>query len=334
MNKNDPKNILGLFFTISQQLKNAISNKFFNDVILEEFSSVIFVGMGGSGVAARILAELFNGKFKIPWFFSNDYLVPDWVNEKSLVISISQSGNTEEVFFSSEDAYKKKAQLIVITSGGNLEILARKLNCSIIKIPPVIAPRGAFGNLFGTLISLLKHLNILDVEDKEIEDTITLLEELKSEWIKDDSLPWRIAGYLEKSFPVIYGEENCMNSICFRWVTQLNENSGVLAHSAIQPEMTHNEIIGWRDKNIPAKVLFLCGNQVHPRIALRREIIKKIIPFEYKMIFPPSGLLKWQEAFYFLHLGDIVSVYLAYLNNKDPFDINEIDYLKTEMGKK
>ncbi|MBN1232217.1 MAG: bifunctional phosphoglucose/phosphomannose isomerase [Candidatus Coatesbacteria bacterium] len=334
MNKNDPKDILGLFFTISQQLEYATSEKFFYDINPDEFDSILFVGMGGSGVAARIIAELFNNKFKTPWSFSNDYLVPEWISEKSLVVSISQSGNTEEVYFSTEDAYRKNAKIIIITSGGNLEILARKLNCPIIKIPPVIAPRGAFGNLFGTLLNFLKQMKVIDVETKEIEETIALLEELKSEWTKDDSLPWRIARYLEKSYPMIYGEENYMNSICFRWVTQLNENAGILAHFAMQPEMSHNEIVGWRDKSMPAKILFLCGNQVHPRIALRREIMKKIIPFEYKMIFPPSGLLKWQEAFYFLHLGDIVSVYLAYINNKDPFDINEISCLKMEMGKK
>ena len=41
----------------------------------------------------------------------------------------------------------------------------------------------------------------------------------------------------------------------------------------------------------------------------------------------------WEQAFYFIHLTDWISVYVSDLNHHDPSEVKVIDYLKGELAK-
>jgi len=71
----------------------------------------------------------------------------------------------------------------------------------------------------------------------------------------------------------------------------------------------------------------------HPRVRLRWKITADIfrkaglaqLRIEAPGDFPLTQMLG------LVHLGDFISVYLAFLNGQDPSDIDNINYLKAEL---
>src|SRR3989344_4521318 len=91
---------------------------------------IVVCGMGGSAVSGDLLKILMHNS-KIPVFVVRDYKVPNFVDENTLVFAVSYSGNTEETIAAFEDASRKKAKIVAVTSGGIMGKEAKK----IIKIP-------------------------------------------------------------------------------------------------------------------------------------------------------------------------------------------------------
>ena len=104
---------------------------------------IIIAGMGGSAVGGDLL-RLYMHDSRIPVMTIRDYKLPNFVDENTLVFAVSYSGNTEETLSAFEDAAKKKAKIVAVTSGGQLAEKAKK----VIKIPSGLQPRAALGYLF------------------------------------------------------------------------------------------------------------------------------------------------------------------------------------------
>src|SRR3989344_95087 len=104
---------------------------------------IVVAGMGGSAVGGDLL-RLYMSESKIPVFVVRDYKVPNFVDENTLFFAVSYSGNTEETIAAFDDAQRKKAKIIAVTSGGQLASKAKK----VIKIPLGLQPRAALGYLF------------------------------------------------------------------------------------------------------------------------------------------------------------------------------------------
>ena len=69
-------------------------------------SNIIICGMGGSGIAAKIVFDHVKNKIKLPYYINKDYKLPGFVNKKSLVVVCSYSGNTEEALSCFKEAIK------------------------------------------------------------------------------------------------------------------------------------------------------------------------------------------------------------------------------------
>ena len=52
--------------------------------------------MGGSAITGLLFKEILSDKLSIPVNVNQGYIIPKWVNENTLVIACSYSGNTEE----------------------------------------------------------------------------------------------------------------------------------------------------------------------------------------------------------------------------------------------
>ncbi len=70
--------------------------------------NIIMLGMGGSGIGGLLASSLAFLSAKIPICILSDYNLPAYVNEDSLVISVSYSGNTEETLSAFKEAGEKK----------------------------------------------------------------------------------------------------------------------------------------------------------------------------------------------------------------------------------
>ena len=65
----------------------------------KKFSNILICGLGGSGIGGTIVNDIVSPLSNIPISATKDYSVPNFVDENTLVIASSYSGNTEETIF-------------------------------------------------------------------------------------------------------------------------------------------------------------------------------------------------------------------------------------------
>jgi glucose/mannose-6-phosphate isomerase len=73
-----------------------IGNRFECSDLSTSTANVLIAGLGGSGIGGKIVSQLVADKVQIPVCITHDYEIPIFVNEKTLLIACSYSGNTEE----------------------------------------------------------------------------------------------------------------------------------------------------------------------------------------------------------------------------------------------
>ena len=302
---------------------------------------IVLTGMGGSAIGGDLLRSYLNDSLTIPVTVNRQYVLPAFVDRSTLVIVSSYSGNTEETLSAYRDARRKKARIVCISSGGEVERLARRWGDPLIKIPGGYSPRAALGYSFFPLLLALTRFGLVSSRTGEINETIRLLE-LRAPIFADPTRPGNepmaVAEQLHGSLPIIYAGGDRLDAIVLRWRGQICENAKQLAYGHVFPEMNHNELVGWQelpDLLRQAVVVFLRDKGVHRRIQRREELTKQLVGERAK-----NTLEVWSEGksylarlFSLVYFGDWVSFYLAILNGVDPVPVHAIDLLKSELGK-
>lgn len=296
------------------------------------FEHVLICGLGGSGIGGSILAQLIAEECQFPVLASKDYTVPEFVDPKTLVIACSYSGNTEETLEALDSAVAQGAQIACITSGGKLLEMAQENNWPCIKIPSGYPPRSAFGFSIVQLFKLASEFGMIATGWKsDMEKAIAYLEANQDE-IQRAGL--QLAEGLQHKMPVIYSS-SWLEGVSTRWRQQINENAKKLAWHHYYPEMNHNELVGWRNKNHDLAVVLLTSNFDHDRVTRRMElsqsVFMKLTPHVHHC--SAIGGSKIEQAIYLIHLGDFMSVELADLNGTDSTEVDVIDWLKDELSK-
>ena len=284
----------------------------------------IFVcGMGGSAVGGDLL-RIYMQNSKIPVFVVRDYKVPNFVDENSLVFAVSYSGNTEETISAYQDAVKKKAKIVAVTTGGQLGSMAKK----VIKIPSGMQPRAALGYTFFPVLGVLVNSGIVDVKGREIEEMLDILS--KTEEFK--TVGERIAKKIGKRTPIIYASE-MLGAVAYRWKTQFNENGKVAAFYHVFSEMNHNEIAGYQNINKNDYIaIFIRDKFDNERIKKRMDVTKEIIStrVDVEEVFTRGEFLL-SRIFSGIYYGDFASYYLALANRIDPTPVTVIENLKKKL---
>ena len=120
-----------------------------------KISNVLICGLGGSGIGGTIVSELVAQETNVPITISKGYFIPKFVNEKTLVIISSYSGNTEETLSCLNQALKKKSKIVCITSGGKVAEIAKKKKLDLIVVPDGMPPRACLGYSLTQLLFIL-----------------------------------------------------------------------------------------------------------------------------------------------------------------------------------
>ncbi len=286
-------------------------------------NNIIVAGMGGSAVGGDLL-RLYLHDLRIPVTAIRDYKLPNYVNENTLIFAVSYSGNTEETIAAYEDAAKKKAKIIAVTSGGILREKAAK----VIKIPSGLQPRDALGYLFFPVLGVLVNSGIVNENSAEIAEMLDILSQ------KEDFRQFgeRLAKKIGQKTPIIYASEQ-FSAVAYRWKTQFNENSKVAAFSHVFSEMNHNEIVGYQSMNRDKFIAILIrDNADNERIKKRMDITKEIISqkVDVEEIYT-KGTYLLSRLFSGLYYADFASYYLALQNKIDPTPVHVIENLKKKL---
>ena len=112
--------------TASIEISNGSSLNSFNGNI----NNVLICGLGGSGIGASIISQVVAQDANCPITINKDYKIPAFVNENTLVICCSYSGNTEESLEMLVQAEAKNAVIACVTSGGKLAEIVQSKNCN------------------------------------------------------------------------------------------------------------------------------------------------------------------------------------------------------------
>lgn len=294
---------------------------------------IYVAGLGGSGIGADFVASFIQDECRLPFLVRKGYHVPAFVGPNTLAIASSYSGNTEETLISYDQIKAKGARLLCVASGGKIIDKAKADGYDYIQVPSNWpSPRACLGYSVTAQLWTLHHLGyISDRAIKEVESSITLLRK-ESEDIKTQAKA--IAGRLHHKIPIIYIEDR-MEPVAVRLRQQINENSKALCWHHVVPEMNHNELVGWREKNDALAVLYLRNDDDYSRNAVRMDINKQIISQYAGDIIEvySKGTTMIEKSMYLVHLGDWISWYLAELRGVDALEVKVIDFLKGELAK-
>lgn len=294
-------------------------------------NNVLVCGLGGSGIGGTIASQLLAEVSNVPIHVNKDYEIPAFVNKQTLVIISSYSGNTEETLTMLKAAIAKNAEIVCLTSGGKVEQIAKTNNYNLIVIPDEFPPRAAFGLAFPQLFKFLAHYKIIPNQIEFFEKSIALIEK-ETDAIKTKAKA--LANQLYNKIPVLYSAAP-FEGVMVRFRQQINENSKMLCWHHALPEMNHNELVGWTNKNDDLAVVFFRTEADNYRTQKRIEITKDVVSKYTSNVTEvyAKGNSNIEKAIYLIHLGDWVSLYLANLKHIDPVEVNIITHLKNELAK-
>ncbi len=299
--------------------------------ISRKYSNIVISGLGGSGIGGTIIKDLSSGFSNTPVLVNKDYSIPAFVGPDTLFIASSYSGDTEETLAATEQAIKKGASIICISSGGKLSQIAKAHQLDLLVIPGGSPPRANLGYSLTQLICIFSAAGFLPKEFQQDLEKVPAFLRKNEKNILDQST-W-IAKEIFGKKVVIYSDAS-HEGIAIRFRQQLNENSKNLCWHHVVPEMNHNELVGWTEPTADLAVVFIRNSTDHKRNQHRIEINKGII-----QAYTPSVLEVWAEgenelerALYMIHMVDWTSYFLAKLKGVDIMDIQVIDFLKQKLS--
>lgn len=294
--------------------------------------NIVITGLGGSGIGGTILSELVQSECPVPIIVNKDYFLPEFVNANSLVVISSYSGNTEETLSAMKQAIDKNAQIVCVTSGGEVGAIAEKYKFDTIIIPGGNPPRSCIGYSLVQLFKIIQFNGFVKTDLlNQVKESIALLDGEK-EAIKVEAAI--ISKKLLNKIPVIYSLGSCEGAVV-RFRQQINENSKMLCWHHTLPEMNHNELVGWTEKNDALAVVTFRTSFDYERTIKRYDICKTLFTkYSHSVTdITAKGTSKVEQFFYLINIGDWISCYIADLKNIDAVEVNVITNLKNELAK-
>ena len=300
-------------------------------VDFKDIDNVVFSGMGGSGAIGDLFSSILS-KTNIHTTVVKGYELPKTVDENTLVVITSISGNTIETLTTLESATKKDCSVIAFSSGGSMESFCTKNNVEFRKIPQIHSPRASFPSY---VYSILKTLNsIIPIKKQEITNSLEQLEllskEISSENLSDKNLSLNLANWITGT-PVIYYPWG-LNTAAIRFKNSLQENAKT--HAIIEDiiESGHNGIVSWERPSDMVPIM-IEGKDDHIKTKERWTILRQYFEennITYKEISSLDGgiLSKIMSLIYLL---DYATIYYAARLGIDPSPIKSIDFIKERL---
>ncbi len=292
------------------------------------FENIIFCGMGGSALGGRILKSYIGNK--IPVFVVDDYKLPDFVNEKSLVFAVSYSGYTEETIEALKEALKRKLNIVVVSHGGKMLQAAEENSLPLIKLPEAIQPRMSYGYQVFSILKVLENCSILEKQPGLAENIAVFIGKEK-EGIKNKAKG--ISKKLLNKIPLIYSSKS-LEAAAYKWKKNFNENAKIMAFTNTFPEHNHNELNGFARPNGNFHAIFIRDREDHPKIRKRMEAAKKIAEengIESSLV-DTEGSNLLERIISTIYLGDWASYYLALDYGVDPTPVEIVEKFKKMLG--
>jgi glucose/mannose-6-phosphate isomerase len=308
--------------------------------------NIVFCGMGGSALGARMIDSLCFGQLSIPLEVFNEYHLPRYVNDDTLVVISSYSGTTEETLSDLHDkALAKGAKVFGITTGGSLatELQEKKIPSYIFEPinNPSGQPRMGIGYSAGAFLALLSMLGLIDLKEDDIYSAISAMQEASKHYASEtdvENTAYNLSQKLVGKMPILVSSEHLVGTI-HTIKNQFNESAKTFASSFDLPELNHHLLEGLdhpkTNKDNLHFVFFnshLYTDRIQKRYPITQEVLTKN-GIEHTS-FAPTSTNKLTQVFESLVFGSFVVYYLTKSYEIDPLAIPWVDYFKKALNDK
>jgi len=339
----DKSDMMGLALALPQEILEAVAigNRLDIPEGYGDFSRILAIGMGGSGIPGDFLKALFWEELPMPMVVDRGYTIPRFVDRDTLAFAISYSGNTEETLAAFGAAREAGAKLISVTSGGELLRISSELGVPCLKVPAGRQTRASFGYLVFSLLAVLQKMKVIGDQTGDIQETVQVVEKMRQDLGPSVTIARNpaksLALKLSGKSAILFGTHVHTDVVALRWKQQLNENSKAVARYEVFPELNHNEIVAWDSfHTMPDQMeaVFLRDEQEPSQIRKRIEVTR-----EFLGLRGVSSTEVWSQGRSALarlvslsYYSDFVSLYLALLNDVDPTPVEAIAFFKQKLA--
>lgn len=296
--------------------------------------SVLF-GMGGSAIGADLLRTFTDAETNLQIRPVREPNLPRWVGPAVLAVAVSYSGDTWETLSAFDEAGRRGAPRLAISSGGRLQEKARLEGVPHLRVPAGLAPRAALGYMLGGLLGLFDPAFPASNRDRLDRASKRLVAQVR-ELSAVDGAPARLAARIGTRLPWICASRD-LSAVARRWATQIEENSKRLAHWDVLPESMHNAIVAWdalsRKEAGRYSVVRLEGSADDPSVHERFEYLESVlarkkVPVDSVRFDAVDRLERILSA---VQWGDYLSLALARREGIDPLPVVAIQRMKRQL---
>lgn len=304
--------------------------------------NIVILGMGGSGIGGEMAASLAASESEVPIAIVRDYAVPKFVGKNTLAIVCSHSGNTEETIAGLEQAGKRGAKIVTISTGGEVERIGTRFRAPHFLITYGSEARAALGYTYGPILSILARIGAVGVSDRDVEGAVAAMRRVISivdpEHTTGKNPAKQLASRLKNRIPVAIGA-GTLAPLARRFKIMINENAKTTAFSEAIPEWDHNAIAGLpHPRELPERTFYVLfrSRYDHPRNTLRlafllEDLARRRIPTE--TIQFPESKTPIEEQLLCAVFVDFVSFYLAINYGIDPTPTENIVRVKERLAR-
>ena len=306
------------------QINFALSNYSNHGLLAGNFSSILIGGLGGSGIGGRIVKTIFMDEFPIPIDIVADYTLPAYVNEKTLVILGSYSGNTEETLAMFEEVKKRGSQMLILSGGGKLGGYAEELKLKTYFLEPGFQPRMALGFSLTYLVQIFAELTGKDLS-AELKTIAANFEDC-TPYFEDGMHVFEAIKSKSKLKYVVLCDAQ-FEGVATRFAQQIQENAKHECFTHVLPEHNHNVIESYY--GTLDTVFFFLNSNTNPRVVARFEFLTGLLEVEnHKIVELGTETFTLASVYETIHRLDWLSLFVADAHKVDSLNVPNIMSLK------
>lgn len=319
-----------------EQIDYALSDPNLPVITDVSFNRAIVIGVGGSALPADVLNDAFSDSLRTPIMISRYYSLLSPIDDRTLIIVSSFSGNTEEALAAAENLPPDSNNVIMLTAGGRLATFAAERGYPLVRVPREREPEGfqprcATGYMVTYLARILANVGILREPEGTLTAVVAFLRKLDVRSEAESTAYW-----FSKNIPIFYTDAKYERSIARIAKIKHNENVKRPAFFNSLPEANHNEMIGFSRSFGKFAFLYLRDPASHHRVHQRFDVMQSVF-YEKHMDYSfrewtIPGSTKVEKIFAALMFLDWCSYTLALLDGIDPTPVGLVEDFKKALN--
>lgn len=310
-----------------QQIEYVLANYKPHHLKVDDFSNVVIGGLGGSGIGGRLARLLFLQKMPVPVEVFNEYHLPGYAGEDTLVILCSYSGNTEETLSMYQEATERGCTLVCIAAGGKLTELAQAEGLPFYTIQGGFQPRMTLGFGLSTLVMILGELIGEDMHGS-LEQIRSMFQSPAGIVAKAKDMHGYFQNTIRNKFVVVC--DLAYEAVAIRFCQQIQENAKGEGFVSVLPESNHNMIESYYEKH-DTNFIFL-NSGANTRVSARFEFLEGVLTNLGNKVYKyPVADASLASVFEVIHATDWLSIWASNDKGADNMQVGIITRLKAHL---